>query len=856
MELYNDSCMGVWVRSLEGTTLYVSPAFTRTTGYRHEDLPDSTIGFEKLFHPSPLINKIIEGLDLCDAQSDVPIRCKDGAYKHVEMFGLEYGNQVRIVVVHEVRSHTEASEALVYSQKLLSLKSRISEIFLTGGDRGVYDRVLDVLLEGMQSSVGKISFMDDRWNLVCLAFTQGDKLAGDAYGHSLTRSQWETGIWKRIVEEQKTCACNRPISISENHVPLNRIIHAPMVVSGQVLGIISAANKEDNYTTQDKTFFTSLASHIAPILLARMEKENEERRRKAIEHDLSELNRELENRVCVRSAALMKSNEMLRQEIRERRQIEASLRESEERYCLAVQGTNDGIWEWDVVQDTVYFSPRWKAIIGYEDDELPNRLDSWLSHIHPEDYEHVLKTNHDCIASGDFFELEYRLRHKDGSYRWIKDRGACLRDAGGKTVRMAGAHTDISERKKVANEKRELEKQLSHASKLEALGTLTGGVAHDFNNLLQAMSSNIHLLGMHKGLDGNVDRCVRDMDAITKRASDLVAHLLAFSHRVDPEFRLVDLNATIIDSLQLLYSTLPKMICIEKDLDPESGLLMADAGQLEQILLNLVNNARDAITGEGKITIETRRCMLDTDQAAALDLEPGRYVRLRITDTGCGIDDQIREHVFEPFFTTKEIGKGTGLGLSSVYGLVRRHCGSITCAPDISRGTRFELFFPVQASEEDTRADVQHKDTGLSLHGCETILYVDDEELIAQAAGDVLTEYGYKVFLAASGEEALTFFETPSEGIDLVIMDLGMPGMGGEQCARNILSLAADVRILITSGYRNHKLAADPHLFGLAGFLAKPFRMGALLKGIREILGDDNPDSEKMATFSSSLEGA
>lgn len=842
MELYDDSCIGVWVRSLDGTTLYISPAFTRTTGYRQDDLPDVSVGFEKLFHPSPSCNNIVDGLDLGEAQSDVPIRCKDGSYKHVEMFGLQYRNLVKMVIVHEVHSHTEASDALLYSQKLLSLKSRISEIFLTGHDRVVYDRILNILLEGMQSSVGKISFMDDRQDLVCLAFTMGDGGAGDAYGHSLTRSQWERGIWKRIVEEQKTCVCNRPICISDEDLSVGRIIHAPMVVSGQVLGIISAANKPEDYTAQDKTLFTSLASHIAPILLARLEKDREEKRRKAIEYDLSELNRELENRVCVRSAALMKSNEMLRQEIRERRQVEASLRESEERYCLAVQGTNDGIWEWDLVKDTVYFSPRWKAMIGYEDDEFPNCLETWISHIHPEDCEKVLKTNYDCIASGDFFALEYRLRHKDGTYRWIKDRGACLRDARGKTVRMAGAQTDISERKKVAREKQELEKQLSHASKLEALGTLTGGVAHDFNNLLQAMSSNIHLLGMHKGLDGDIDRCVRDMGAITNRASDLVAHLLAFSHRVDPEFKLVDLNDTILDSLQLLYSTLPKMICIKKDLDQDVGLIMADAGQLEQILLNLVNNARDAISGEGRISIETRRHVLDTDQAAALDLEPGRYVRLRITDTGCGIDEQIREHVFEPFFTTKEIGKGTGLGLSSVYGIVRRHCGSITCAPGIPRGTRFELFFPVQASEGEVKADAQTNDTTCSLHGSETILYVDDEELIAQAAGDVLTEYGYQVFLAGSGEEALTFFEAPSKRIDMVVMDLGMPGMGGEQCARNILAQTADVRILITSGYRNHKLAVDPQQFGLAGFLPKPFRMDALLKRIREILEGDNPE--------------
>ncbi|MFA6810614.1 MAG: PAS domain-containing protein, partial [Desulfoplanes sp.] len=709
--LCNDSCLKIWVYTLDGTTLYVSPAFTQTTGYCLEDFPDISIGLGKLSYSLPANNEIVAGLDQGVIQNDVPIRCKNGACKHVEMFGLAYGKHVKIVVVHEVRSYTEVIDALVYSQKLLSLKSRISELFLTGGDRGVYDRVLDVLLDGMQSSAGKISFMDDTQNLLCLAFAlgddacRGDACKGDISEHSLTRSQWESGIWKRIIEEQKTCARNRPIPKSENNVSLNRIIHAPMVVSGRVLGIITVANKKEDYTAQDKTLFTSLAKHIAPILLARMEKDNEEKRRKAIEYDLNELNRELEHRVSVRSAALVKSNEMLRQEIRERRQVEASLRESEERYCLAVQGTNDGIWEWDIRRNTVYFSPRWKAIIGYQDNELPNRLDSWTSRIHPDDCERVLKTNYDCIASGDVFELEYRLRHKDGTYRWINDRGACLRDATGKAMRVAGAHADISERKKAAREKKELEKQLSHTSKLEALGTLTGGVAHDFNNLLQAMSSNIQLLHMHEGLNGTINRCVRDLDAITNRAMDLVAHLLAFSHRVDPEFKLVDINDTITNSLQLLYSTLPKMIRIEKDLDPESGLIMADASQIEQILLNLVTNARDAITGEGEICIETKSHVLGKEQAASLDLDPGRYVRLRVTDTGCGIDDQIREHIFEPFFTTKEIGQGTGLGLASVYGIVRRHCGTIICVPGIPRGTRFELFFPVQSSEENTDAE-------------------------------------------------------------------------------------------------------------------------------------------------------
>lgn len=846
--LCNNSCIGVWVRNLEGKTLYVSPGFTRTTGYDINDLPDSNAVFEKLLHASFPRTKLVNVLELGFAQSDVLIRCKDGECKYVELLGLSYKNQVKVLIVHEVSSQTEARAALEYSQRLLSLKSRLSEMFLTHDDSRIYNHVLDILLEGMQSTVGKIAIMDDLNTLKCLASELGETGSGsEAFGGDLSQGQWKSGIWQRIIKEQKTCACNRPLPVMENHIPLNRIIHAPMVVSGRVMGIISAANKKGEYSAQDKILFTSLANHIAPLMLARMEKEQEETRRKAIEQDLNDLNRELENRVCVRSAALMRSNEMLRQEIRERKQVEASLRESEERYCLAVQGTNDGIWERDILHNTVYLSSRLKAIIGYEDDELPNQINEWESRIHPEDIDHVLKTNSACIKSAGSSVVEYRLRHKDGTYRWIKDRGACLRDSNGRAVRMAGAITDISESKKVAREKKELERQLRHTSKLEALGTLTGGVAHDFNNLLQGMSSNIHLLLMRKGMDEKVDLCARDMDSIINRASELVAHLLAFSYRMDPEFRLVNINDVIEDSLQLLRSTLPKMICIESNLDADPGLIMADGTQLEQILLNLVTNARDAISGEGTICIETKKHVLDQERAAILGLEPGSYMRLVIIDTGCGIDDEIREHIFEPFFTTKTIGKGTGLGLSSVYGIVRRHEGAITCVDRSGQGTRFTLFFPVQSSKEGNIGSAEeHSDFLPTSHGNETILYVDDEELIAQAAGDVLTEYGYKVFLAGSGENALDLFETGDERIDLVVMDLGMPGMGGELCAQKILALKPDVHILITSGYRNHKLASAPEEYGLAGFLPKPFRMGALLQRIRGILGDDNTVPENL----------
>ena len=845
VSLFGDSGRGVWVRDPEGRTLYMNPAFTRITGFICADLPDLSAARGTLFRPLESWDQdfFLKENAAGGTRRGIRILCKNGTFRDVEMVTSTLETSLHIVCFHDISSTMDADGFLEYSRTLLSLKSRISEIFLTSGKQSGYDSVLAVIREGMKSSAGAVVVMDVHDTLVTLAFDAGGAvpLHGSDDGHCFSRAQRKGKIWQRIMEEQKTCVCNRRVSVPDGHAVLHRVIHAPMVVSGRVMGIISVANKSTAYTSRDKELFTSLASHIAPIVLARLEKEKEEERRKIAEQALNDLNRELENRVNVRSAALVLSNEMLKQEIRERTQIEVSLRESEERYSLAVQGTNDGIWEWNIEKNTVYFSPRWKAIIGYGEDGFPDRYEEWISRIHPEDLGRVLKIRDDCLASGNFFEMEYRLSHKDGSYRWINLRGTCLRDAGGRAVRMAGAHTDITERKEVAREKMALEKQLRHASKLEALGTLTGGVAHDFNNLLQAMAANMYILRTHEGCDQKALHYVHTLDAIIDRASKLVAHLLAFGHRVDPECRMVSINEVLSDSLHLLRSTLPRMIRMETDMDPDPGLIMADPGQLEQIFLNLVNNARDAIDGEGEICIETRPCILHEDEACGLDVAPGPYVRVRIVDTGCGIDDATREHVFEPFFTTKEIGQGTGLGLASVYGIVRSHCGAVICSSQHPRGTRFDLFFPAQTSGAQTveeRANPQAPEHVSALHGDETLLYVDDEDLIAQAAGEMLEEQGYRVLFACCGEDALDIFTSGKETIDLVIMDLGMPGMGGELCARRMLSHDPGIKILVTSGYRNHELSRSLGRPGISGFLSKPFCMEKLLRIIRETLGD------------------
>ncbi len=381
-----------------------------------------------------------------------------------------------------------------------------------------------------------------------------------------------------------------------------------------------------------------------------------------------------------------------------------------------------------------------------------------------------------------------------------------------------------------------IETQLRQAHKMESLGTLAGGIAHDFNNILSAIIGYSELALWEVEADKNNAPSIRQIIKAGSRASDLVEQIMAFSRKMDPVLRPLDLNQVIRDTKKMLERTFPGMISIELLLSDDLWQIHADPGNMTQVLINLCANAKDAMPDGGRIVIETGNLILDSLTAARhAQAAPGRYVRLAVLDTGCGMDQETVECIFDPFFTSKEVGKGTGLGLSTVYGIITSHGGHIECSSTPGTGTTFNIYLPSMQSENSSEKLEKQKGGNIQGHA-ETILLVDDEVQIREIWNKQLTHWGYQVITAGSGEEALNIYQKNIDTIDLVILDISMPGMGGHKAMEKLLDLGTGIKIIISSGYSLTGSLKDVETKGAAGFISKPFSATDMLEKIREVL--------------------
>jgi len=379
-----------------------------------------------------------------------------------------------------------------------------------------------------------------------------------------------------------------------------------------------------------------------------------------------------------------------------------------------------------------------------------------------------------------------------------------------------------------------LENQLREAQKMEAVGTLAGGIAHDFNNLLQVIVGYAELLTIDKDgrLQGSME--IRAIRQAAERGADLVKRILTFSRRVESHFAPVNLNEEVRQTERLLYRTLPKMISIELRLEDGLDRIRADTPQIEQLLLNLAINAKDAMPEGGTLIFETRNIRLDDHVSEShLKLEPGEYVLLQVSDTGHGMEQDVLEHIFEPFFTTKKPGEGTGLGLSMVYGIVKIHGGHISCRSEPGKGTTFEIYF---AAEKGAARGRETEARPIPAGGPETILVVDDEELIGELVEKLLEGAGYKVIRAANGQDAVDIYRKEKVSIDLVVLDMIMPGMSGKKCLEHLLEIDPQAKVVIASGFSVDYETRQFLSKAAKAVVTKPFNMRELLGSVRSVL--------------------
>jgi PAS domain S-box-containing protein len=517
---------------------------------------------------------------------------------------------------------------------------------------------------------------------------------------------------------------------------------------------------------------------------------------------------------------------------RERETVEAERRErlrGEERYRVVSDATGQVIYDCDVPTRHIEWAGRVEDITGYTREEF-NQLGvpGWRERLHPEDRTRVEANLDAAMRYKTQFHCEYRFRKKDGSYRFFEDNGSYLYDDSGQAARMLGSMKDITER-------RDLELQLQQAAKMEAIGQLAGGVAHDFNNLLTCIRGYSEvLLQSVKPLDP-IRQDIEEIHKAADRAAALTQQLLTFSRKqiIAPE--VINLNTVVNEASKMLGRLIGENIDLTLNLDGQLGLVRADPQQIDQILVNLAVNARDAMPGGGKLVIATENVeFADEFCRAHPEAKPGPHVMLSVSDTGCGMDHRIQSRIFEPFFTTKPKGKGTGLGLSTVYGIVQQNHGVICVSSEPGAGATFRICLP-RVSEKEIGVS-RPKRLSADLRGTETVLLVEDDEVVGNLAAKVLNRRGYKVIRSTSPTDALPLFERHKDEVRLLLTDIVMPGMDGKELFARLQAMRVDLRVIFMSGYTEDIIAHHGVLEEGINFVQKPFTIDELCQAVRRVL--------------------
>lgn len=520
-------------------------------------------------------------------------------------------------------------------------------------------------------------------------------------------------------------------------------------------------------------------------------------------------------------------------DITERKRSEEALRNSEQRYKAILRAVPNTVMISDRHTGRILeVNERFLELTGYSENESLGKTVRDLNiYSDPSDHRRLAKMidEHGGVKMANIIYQDRNGNKIDGLIA-VRPFFFAEREC------LLSVMQDITELRKAQEEQVRLHAQLQRAQRMEAIGTLAGGVAHDFNNLLQAIGGYTQLILNMPQLPEKIEEYAGDIDKAAGRASDLVQRLLTFSRKVETAFKPVNLNFEVEGAIKMLERTIPKMIEIKTELADGLWPILADANQLEQVLMNLGANSRDAMRDGGELAITTKNITLDHKQLIGGEgMEAGRYVYLAIKDTGSGMDAETLKKIYDPFYSTKGVGEGTGLGLSIVYGIIEAHGGKILCDSVPGRGTEFQIYLPAAETEAPLMEPPDEEEREQTPGGRETILVVDDELQLLKVNNELLAQRGYKVLTASSGEEAVELYERRGREIDLIIMDLGMPGIGGRKAMREILKKDPEAKVIISSGY-NSPNEFNGNTEGAKAFIDKPFRLDDLLRLIRSLL--------------------
>jgi len=691
-----------------------------------------------------------------------------------------------IGIVEDFTQRKQAEEVLRSSEEEKTILNRIANVFLTISGEAMYGEVLAIVLQVMKSKFGVFGYLGEKGDLIVPSLTKEAWDECQVSGKSIVfpSDYWGNSLWGRAIREKKAFDSDGPFHTPEGHIHIDHFLTAPIIFGDEVIGLISIANKQEGYTKEDKDLLERITRFISPILRARLQRDFQEQRRLAAEENL---------------------------------------KESEEKYRHLVTNADEAIF---IIQDEVvkFPNPKTLEMTGYSSAELAEI--PFINLVHPGDKGTVFE-GYLRLLEGEQRPMTYPFRIKDkrGKEIWVRLANAAI--IWEKKPGILCFLKDITEEKK-------LEAQFIQAQKMESVGRLAGGVAHDFNNLLTAIIGHSELI--ESRLKTN-DPFLKDIKVILQasdRAAQLTSQLLAFSRKQTLQPKIIDLNQVIDNMLSMLKRIIGEDIVFNILPADKLWTIKVDPGQMEQVIINLAVNARDAMETGGLLSIKTRNIEVNDTLGQVksnIQIQPGKYVLLSVSDTGAGMSAEVKANIFEPFFTTKKSGKGTGLGLSTVYGIISQSGGQIMVESEPGTGTTFYIYLPAVEGQIDVIEAAS--DSSENLKGSETILIVEDDEAVRSIAVETLKRNGYNVIEANTGGDALILCAGFGKPVDIVITDVIMPNMSGPEFIKRLEKIWPEFKRLFISGYSENDLVDQG---AIIHYLQKPFHPKSLALKVRQVL--------------------